>query len=367
MELVLTQEQIELRETLRAFLKSTASSDRIRKSIDSSDGFDRDLWSRLTGEMGISSIGISEELGGFGGGHIDRSVVATELGRFVVPSPYLSSAVLAVDVLRSLGGSTSLLEELVAGERIAAVASDEEGAGGKIAPGLATEAVEADGGWRITGTKTHVVWGTAADVLLVYSSGRDGESWYAIDAAAHGVHVSPLRSLDPTRRLARITFANTPAQKLEGDAATAQADAWSTARIALAAEQLGGWERSLEEAVAYAKLRVQFGREIGSYQAVKHSIADIYIGFEQAASVVRFAAWTADEDRASLPAASGLASVFVGRNYADATMAALRVFGGMGYTWEHDAHLYYKHARGSALLLQGSEGPRIELARAVGI
>jgi alkylation response protein AidB-like acyl-CoA dehydrogenase len=217
-----------------------------------------------------------------------------------------------------------------------------------------------------------VLAGDVADLLLVYAATPTGPGWFAVDAPLDdppaGLERTTLTGLDPTRRLARLRFARVPARPLASADPVASVDLVADlASVALAAEQLGGLERAMELTVDYAKARVQFGRPIGSYQAVKHGCADMYVAWEHAVSVVRYAAWAADHDRAALPVAAALASVYLGPAYFEVATAMVQYHGGIGYTWEHDAHLFYKRAKTSQLLFGTPSHQRERLAGSLGL
>jgi alkylation response protein AidB-like acyl-CoA dehydrogenase len=369
MKLVLDAEQEDLRATVRRLLADRSSSATVREVMASERGDDPGLWKSLA-DLGALALVIPEELGGAGAGHVERAVVLEELGRAVTPTPFLASAVLATDALLALDAGEerdALLGALAAGEKVATVAAA-EGGGAWDRTGGATTATEADGGWTLEGTKRPVLAGAVADVLLVFAATADGPGWFAVDAGAAGLEITPLTSIDPTRRLAAVRFAGTPARLLaSADAAAALDLVVDLAGVALAAEQLGGLQRAMELTVDYAKVRVQFGRQIGSYQAVKHGLADIYSDWEHAVSVVRYAAWAADEDRAELPVASALAQSYLGPAHFRAATGMVQYHGGIGYTWEHDAHLYYKRAKSSQLLFGPTSVHRRRLADRIGV
>jgi acyl-CoA dehydrogenase len=369
MKLVLDAEQEDLRATVRKLLADRSAPAAVREVMASERGDDPGLWKSLA-DLGMLGLVVPEELGGAGAGHVERAVVSEELGRALAPTPFLASAVLATDALLALDDCaerSELLAALAAGEKLATVAVA-EGGGAWDRSGGATAAIERDGGWRLDGTKTPVLAGAVADAVLVYAATQDGPGWFVVDAGASGLRVTPLTGLDPTRRLARLTFTATPARRLPASAAAAVLDAvLDLAAVALAAEQVGGLGRALELTVDYAKVRVQFGRPIGSYQAVKHGLADIYSAWEHAVSVLRYAAWAADHDRAELPLAAALAQTYIGPAYFQAATGMVQYHGGIGYTWEHDAHLYYKRAKSSELLLGPPATHRLRLADRLGV
>lgn len=371
MQLVADREQQELRTAVRKFLTDHCPSERVRAVMDTADGHDRELWRRLATELGLVGLLVPEQHGGSGAGHVERCIVLEELGRALAPVPFLASAVLAVDTLLALDDEparTELLPRLASGDLVGTVAVAE--LGGSDPTATTTTASPVDGGWVLDGYATPVVSGEAADVVLVHARTPEGTGWFLVDSdqgTAAGLSRTGLRTLDPTRRLARLDFESTPARPLAGDAAAALAAVTDRVAVALAAEAVGGMERVLEMTVDYAKVRVQFGRTIGSYQAVKHGCADMYSAAEQATAAVRHAAWTADHDTEQLPLAAATAQVVVLPAYFRAAADTVVLHGGVGYTWEHDAHLYYKRAKTSELLLGSGERQRQRLADRLGI
>ena len=364
MDLVRTAEQQELGDAVRALLDRHATSAATRAAIDTDAGHDPELWRRLGEDIGVLGLTVPEALGGAGAGHVERAVVAEELGRALTPSPFLGSSVLAVDVLTALG-DTDLLPALATGEKIAAVAVAE--GGGVLDPGSGTRARRDGDGWVIDGRKTPVLAGDVADVLLVHATTDDGPAFFRVDATAPGLSRTTLVGLDPTRRLARIDLAGVPAGRLDGDADAALRHAADLAAVVLAAEQVGLMSAAVERTVAYVTDRVQFGRPIGSYQAVKHGCADMYAATEQAVSAARAAAWAADHDPDGLPSAAAVAQVYVGPACFAVAGAMVQYHGGIGYTWEHDAHLFYKRAKSDELLLGPPRSHRARLAELLAI
>ncbi|TDC53483.1 acyl-CoA dehydrogenase [Actinomadura sp. KC345] len=364
MKLVLDAEQEELRATIRKVLTDRSPTAKVREVMDSELGHDPDLW-RTLGDLGALGLVVPEDLGGSGAGHVERAVVMEELGRALAPSPFLASAVLATDVLLTLDeddpARTALLPRLAAGELVGTVAVTEGGAWDLA--GGATTATGHGGAWRLDGVKTPVLAGDSADLVLVYARTTSGPAWFAVEGNAVGLTRTVLTGLDPTRRFAKLGFAGTPARPLAAsDPGAALETVIDLAAVALAAEQVGGMRRAMELTVEYAKARMQFGRAIGSYQAVKHGCADMYGAWEQAVSVLRYAAWTADHDRPGLPMAASLAQTYIGPAFFETATGMVQYHGGIGYTWEHDAHLYYKRAKSSELLLGPPGRHRARLA-----
>lgn len=366
MKLVLDPEQEELRATVRKVLTDRSPTAKVREVMDSVQGYDPDLW-RTLGDLGVLGLVVPADLGGSGAGHTERAVVMEELGRALTPSPFLASAVLATDALLTLDedepARAALLPRLAAGELVGTVAAAEGGGGPWDLAGGTTTATGNNGTWRLDGVKTPVLAGDSADLVLVYARTPGGPGWFAVEGNAVGLTRTVLTGLDPTRRFAELAFAGTPARPLSAPDAGAELETVADlAAVALAAEQVGGMERAMELTVEYAKARMQFGRAIGSYQAVKHGCADMYCAWEQALSVLRFAAWTADHDRPGLPTAASLAQTYIGPAFFETTTAMVHYHGGIGYTWEHDAHLYYKRAKSSELLLGPPGDHRARLA-----
>lgn len=364
--LVLDAEQEALRAAVRALLTDRAGSAAVRAAMESETGVDRDLWTRLGRDLDVLGLVVPEKLGGAGAGHVERSIVAEELGRALAPTPFLGSAVLATDALLALDDEAAqqdLLPRMVTGETIVALAVAEPGA--PWGPGRTT-ATEGPGGWRLEGRKTPVVAGDLADEFLVVATAPDGPAWFRVSGA--DVTRSVLTTLDPTRRLAAITLRGAKAVRLESADPRAALDRVADlAAVALGAEQLGGLAEVLETTTEYAKIRVQFGRAIGSYQAVKHGLADMYSSWEFAVSAVRYAAWAADAAPAELGVAAGVVASFVGPAYFAAARDGVQFHGGIGYTWEHDAHLYYKRAMSTELLFGPPSAARARLADRLGI
>jgi alkylation response protein AidB-like acyl-CoA dehydrogenase len=370
-QLVLDAEHGELRATVRKFLSDHAPLAKVREAMISELGYDANLWRRMADELGILGLTVPEELGGAGAGHIERAIVQEELGRHLTPSPFLASAVLATDLLLALddpAARSDLLPRMTGGELIAAVAIAEDR--GVWASGGATAARGSAEQWLLTGSKAAVIAGDIADVLLVYARAEAGPAWFLVKAAdaPQGLRRTTLTTLDPTRRLARIDFDATPATMLlSGDPVDVVNRVFNLGGVALAAEQLGGLERILQLTVEYAKVRIQFGRPIGSYQAVKHGCADMYCDWELGQSALRYASWSADHAPEELPAAAALALAYLGPAYFRAATGGVQYHGGIGFTWEHDAHLYYKRAKSTELLFGSPSLHRSKLASCLGI
>ena len=368
--LVLTEEQEELRESLRRFLADRSPMSRVRQTIETTEGFDRALWDRMAADLSLQGMAVPDTCGGAGFGQVEMSIVMEELGRALVPSPFLASAVLATNALLALDDADAmreLLPSIAAGRTIATLAVAEDG-GGWDGSKMTTTAVLGDDGWLLYGAKKPVVDGFDADLVLVVADAGGELGFFVLDGDAPGLSRTRLAGLDLTRRLASLEFSRVPARRLVCEDAIGALDhVMDLASVALAAEQLGGLQRCLEMSVDYAKARAQFGRPIGSFQAVKHLCADMHVAMELARSAVRYAAWAADAAPDELPVAAGLARAYCSEAFFKVAADTIQVHGGIGFTWEHDAHLYFKRAKSSELLLGDPSYHRKLLAQRIGI
>ncbi len=333
MEFAFTDEQAMIGETVRGFFGENATSEQTRKAM-AADGFDRALWSAFATELGLAGIALPEEHGGAGLGMVELALVAEAAGAQVAALPLLGHVMLGQALAK--GGSDAQkaewLPRLAAGELIATVSWN--------------QAVSENGG-ALSGELKFLAHGAVADVLLVLS----GDDAFVVDMKGAGVSVTPHVTMDQTRPLATVTLANAPAQKL-ADGKAAVAAALAGGWIALSAEALGGAQAALDRTVAYSKERVQFGRQIGSFQAYKHRLADMMIEIEQARSAVYWAACAVDEASDEATLALHSAKSFCADTYHMCAGNMIQLHGGIGFTWEHDAHLFFKRAR-SILTLMG--------------
>jgi len=332
MEFAFTDEQQMIADTARAFFAEHATSARTRAAM-AADGLDRALWHGFASELGLAGIALPERHGGAGLGMIELALVAEAAGAQVAALPLLGHAMIGQAIAG--GGSedqqAAWLPRLAAGELIAAVvcAPDAQAIGG-----------------RLTGRFALVPHGGVADLLLVL--GRS-DAWL-VDLAAAGVAVSTPVTMDQTRPLATVALDEAPAEPL-ADGAAAIGAAMAAGWICLAAEALGGAQETLDRTVAYARERVQFGRPIGSFQAYKHRLADMMIEIEQARSAVYWAACAVDEQSAEAAIALHAAKSFAADTFFMCAGNMIQLHGGIGFTWEHDAHLFFKRARSIQTLL----------------
>ncbi|SNS42855.1 Acyl-CoA dehydrogenase [Actinomadura meyerae] len=357
MKLVVTEEQRELRDALRRFFADRSPSAEVRRLMETAEGYDPKVWAQMAEQLGLQGLAIAEEHGGAGFGVRELAVVFEEMGRAVMCAPFLST-IIAAAALEAGEGGHDLLPGIADGSTIATLAVAEDGSWD---PGD-VKAVYRDG--AVSGSKDFVLDGHIADVVLVAARDGDGVGLYAVEDVSRLVR-TPAVTLDQTRKLARIEFDAVPARKVGGREALLRA--LDVAAVALAAEQLGGAQRTLDMTVEYVKVRHQFGRPIGSFQAVKHRCADMFVLVESARSAVLNAAAAADESPEELPAAAALAKAYCSDAYFHTAGEAIQLHGGIGFTWEHDAHLYFKRAQGSRQLFGAPDRHRERLAALAGL
>jgi alkylation response protein AidB-like acyl-CoA dehydrogenase len=366
-----TPEQEELRASVRRFLADKSPSESVRRWMESEEGYDVALWQQMAGQLGLQGLAVPAEFGGAGSGPVELGIVLEELGRALVPTPFFSTVALAGQALTASGDADAQarwLPGIADGTLIATLALSEE-RGGSTLGAVTTTATSADEGWRLSGTKMFVVDGASADLVLVVARDDDGPGLFAVEKDAAGLTRTRLDALDPTRRLGRIDLDATPATRVGagGDATAYLQRVLDLAVVALAHEQVGGASACLDSAVEYAKIRVQFNRPIGSFQAIKHKCADLLLEVEAARSAAYSAAWNAAEDPGELPVAAALAGSYCSEAFTHAAKENIQIHGGIGFTWEHDAHLYLKRAKSSELLFGTPVGHRARLADLVGI
>jgi alkylation response protein AidB-like acyl-CoA dehydrogenase len=368
MSLILTGDEESLRDSVRRFVADRTPLSAVRQLIAAGEPYDAGIWKQLSGQLGVAGLAIPEEYGGAGAGHAAMAVALQELGAGLVPSPLLASAVLAAGTLLALddmAAREALLPGIASGEAVATLALTGQAARGA---GAGVRAVGGAGGAaRLSGEVAPVLNGAEASALLIPASGPDGLAVYLVDGAASGLTRVPLTTADPTRALARITLADTPARALAGNAASALSAAADLASLALAAEQCGAMAACLAMTTEYAKLRVAFGQPIGAFQGVKHRLADMETAWELGHAALRAAARSADESPLDFPRDAAAARVLISGPYFTAAADTIELHGGIGFTWEHDAHLYYKNALSGKVLLGGPADQLDRLASALGM
>jgi alkylation response protein AidB-like acyl-CoA dehydrogenase len=371
MNFAFTDEQEELRKTVRAFLENKSPETAVREQMETETGFDPAVWSQMGEQMGLQGLAIPEEFGGSGYTYVELGIVLEEMGRALLCAPYFSTVVLAANTLLHSGDDAAkkeLLPGIASGDTIATLAFTEDNGRWDEAGVTATATKDGDG-YKINGAKMFVLDGHTANLILVAARTDKGVSIFKVDADAAGLERTALATMDQTRKQAKLEFADTPAQLIGTDGA-----GWSVlervldlAAVALAAEQVGGAQKVLEMAVEYAKVRVQFGRPIGSFQAIKHKCADMLLEVESAKSAAYYAGWCASELNDELPSVASLAKAYCSEAYFHAAAENIQIHGGIGFTWEHPAHLYFKRAKSSELLFGDPTYHRELLAQRIGI
>jgi alkylation response protein AidB-like acyl-CoA dehydrogenase len=369
MNFAFSEEQEELRKVVRQFLDARSPEAEVRRLMDTTDGYDPDIWKQMGDQMGLQGLIVPENYGGSGYSYVELTVVLEEMGRALLCAPFFSTVVLAANTLihaASEDAKAKYLPGIASGATIATVAFTEEN--GRWDEAGVTLTAAADG--TLSGTKMFVIDGHTAGLVIVLARKADGGlGLYAVDGGAAGLTRTALSTMDQTRKQARLEFSGVAGEEI-GKSGFGWSD-FSTvldlASVGLAAEQVGGAQKCLDMAVEYAKVRVQFGRPIGSFQAIKHKCADMLLEVESGKSAAYYAAWAAAEDNEELPVVASLAKAYVSDAYFHAAAENIQIHGGIGFTWEHDAHLYFKRAKSSEILLGDATYHRELLAQRIGI
>ena len=363
-----------LRASARDFLAKESSSRIVRTLMESADGYDSTMWQKLAG-LGWTALGIPERYGGVGS-FLDLVVVLEEAGRALLPGPFFSTMGLAVPVMIEAGTEAQkkkVLGDIAEGKARATLALTEP-AGRWDPSGINLTARQKSGGWQLDGVKTFVLDAGIADYVIVAArtrgEGEDGITLFLVEKDAPGLSVRPLETLDQTRRWYELRFHE---MQLGADAVMGAPDRswpqlkraleWSTA--ALCAEMVGGLQKVLETSTEYAKTRHQFGKPIGVYQAVSHKLADMLVLSESGRSATYYAAWAVDADAPDRALASSMAKAYVSDAYRKVAGDGIQVHGGIGFTWEHDMHLYFKRAKSSEVTLGDATYHRELVAQAL--
>ena len=348
MSTTLTSEQSDLRDAVAALLSKRSPEGEVRRLMATETGFDPATWAELAA-MGLLGLAVPGEFGGAGAGTAELSVVSEQMGRALFCGPYLSTAVLVPCLLQELDAAAECAEALpriATGELIATVAFAETGSA-RPPQHPSTAADEGAGGWRLTGEKTYVLDAQSAARFYVQAESGSGSMIFAVDRDAPGLTVTPLTVIDQTRKQGRLTLAQTPA-RLIGAAGAALDAAIDRAVVALIAEQAGGAMQAMRMATDYARTRYQFGRAIGSFQAVKHMCVDMLLEAESALSAARHVAAAFDADEPDRVTDLALSAAYCSDAFVSVAANNIQVHGGIGFTWEHPAHLYLRRARTAA-------------------
>ena len=368
MNFAFTEEQEELRKTVRAFLEAKSSEEAVREQMETDNGFDDAVWAQMGEQMGLQGLAIPEEFGGSGYGYVELGIVLEEMGRSLLCAPFFSTVVLAANALILSGDDAAKqahLPGIAAGATKATVAFTEPN--GRWDESGIEAIADADG--KITGTKSFVLDGNTADLIIVAAKTAAGTSLFAVAGDAAGLTKTALSTMDQTRKQAKLDL-----DGVQGTLIGTDGGGWDIlqgmldlAAVGLAAEQVGGAQMVLDMAVEYAKVRVQFGRPIGSFQAIKHKCADMLLEVESAKSAAYYGMWCAAEMNDELASTASLAKAYCSEAYFHAAAENIQIHGGIGFTWEHPAHLYFKRAKSSELLFGDPTFHREQLAQRIGI
>jgi alkylation response protein AidB-like acyl-CoA dehydrogenase len=371
MNFAFSEEQEELRSSVKRFLQEKSPETEVRRLMETEEGYDPAVWAQMADQLGLQSLTIPEEYGGSGFSYVELIVVLEEMGFALLCAPFFSTVALAANALLTSGDETAkkdLLPGLASGEVIGTLAITEDN-GRWDFDGVALAATESNGGWTLDGHKSFVIDGHVANLIIVAARTQAGLSLFAVSGDASGLTRTSLPTMDQTRKQARLVFDSTPARLIgtDGGATDGLTKTLDLAAVALAAEQVGGAQHCLDSSVDYAKNRIQFGRPIGSFQAIKHKCADMLLEVESAKSAAYYAGWAAAEDSDELPVVASLAKSYCSEAYFHAAAENIQIHGGIGFTWEHDAHLYFKRAKSSELLFGDPAYHRELLAQRIGI
>ncbi|MFU8814612.1 MAG: acyl-CoA dehydrogenase family protein [Pseudomonadales bacterium] len=355
MQFTFTDEQEQFRAVVRRFLAQKSPATEVRRLMATAEGFDDRVWRQLADELALTGLHLPEEYGGAGFGAVELGIAMEEQGRALLCAPYFSSCVLAAGAILEAGSEeqkSALLPDIASGQVRAALALTEPN-GRWDAAGVEAVATESDGVWKIDGIKSFVIDGCTADSLVVAArTDAAAVSFFLVDPQAPGLTRTPLATMDATRKQARIELHGVAAELLgeRGAATRALPRVLDHAAIALANEMVGGAQALLESAVAYANLRVQFGRAIGSFQAIKHKCADMLLEVELAKSAAYAAAQAEAAGDPETPMLASMAKAAAADAYRRAAADTIQIHGGIGFTWENDTHLWFKRAKSSEVL-----------------
>ena len=363
MNFTFSEEQEIIRDSARGFLSEHSGSEQLRAAMESELGYDPSVWQKITQEMGWAAISLPEDYGGLGLGHVELAILQEEMGRRLLCSPFFSTICLGANTILTAGTDSQKADYLpkIAEGALTAALANTEASGRLDASGIEATWARQGNGYVLKGVKRHILHGASADLLIVAareagSTGEKGIGLFLVPKDTAGLDAVRLPTMDQTRPLSEITLNDVvlPGDAALGDPGAAWAPLQKTlqrASIALAAEQVGGAMECLDQTVAYAKERVQFGRPIGSFQAVKHKCADMMVEAEAAKSAAYYAACVADEDSNELSEAASMAKSFCSEAFFHCAGDMIQLHGGIGFTWELDAHLYFKHARSTETFL----------------
>ncbi len=348
MQTMYTEEQEQLREVVSRFLQAKSTAVDVRRLMASSEGYDLAVWQQLCGEVGLAGTHIPEEYGGVGFGPVELGIVSEEMGRHLYCGPFFASSVMAGYAL--LNGATeayksAILPNIASGAQIATLVLDNLNDPGEV--GSALKATEEH---VVSGIASIVVDAHIADLLIVAASTPDGLGLYLVNAGSEGLSITPQEALDPTRKLSRVSFAGVRAERIGWLTEELLNRTWDQICSVLAHEMIGGAQHLFESTLEYTKVRVQFGRPIGSFQALKHRCADLLMELEFAKAAVHHAAFCLAASDGE-PYAASMAKAMASDTCMETARAGVQLRGGIGFTWEEDTHLWYKRAKSSEVFM----------------
>ncbi|MBU97831.1 MAG: acyl-CoA dehydrogenase [Acidimicrobiaceae bacterium] len=343
-----TEDQNRFREIVSRFLNVKSTPADVRRLMSSREGFDPLVWQQLCEEVGLAGTHIPTEYGGFGFGDVELGIICEEMGRYLYCGPFFASSVMAGYAVMS--GATNankskILPDIASGRRIATLVLDNVNNPSDV--GLLLTSTDAN---IISGVAPIVVDGHVADFLIVVASAPDGFGLYLVDTEAQGLTITLQESLDPTRKISKVSFSKVRAMRIGGLTETQLSHVWDKISSALSHEMIGGAQHLFESTVEYTKVRVQFGRQIGSFQALKHRCADLLMELEFAKAVTHHASFCLAADDGERYAPS-MAKAMASDTYMEAARAGVQLRGGIGFTWEDDTHLWYKRAKSSEVFM----------------
>lgn len=360
MQFTFTDEQTEFRSILRRYFADKSPTAEVRRLMETGTGWERENWRKLNQELGLTAVHIPEAYGGQGFGFVELGIVLEEMGRALLCAPYFATAALAATAILNAGSEAEkrrLLPSIASGDSVATLAFTEANGRWESA-GTALTATPSGGKYRLDGAKSFVLDGHAADLVIVLArapgtTGETGLSLFTVAGDAPGLERQLLQTIDQTRKVARLRFQSVEAELLgeAGQAAEPMAKTLTQAAVCLANEMVGGAERLREDALDYAMMRMQFGRPIASFQAIKHKAADMLAEVELAKAAAYYAAAAAAEDDPDLAAIAALAKASASDAYMQTAIHAVQIHGGIGFTWDNDTQLWFKRAKSSEVFL----------------
>ena len=372
MALIKTAEQEALRDVMRSFLDKHSDETKVRQESESTLGYDPDVWRRLAEQIGVQALAIPEEFDGAGYGFDELSIVMEETGRALFTGPVLATVVLAANAILLSGDNEACkryLPEIASGALIATVAINEKKAAWVLEDITTTATSKGDGNWVLNGSKPHVLEATGADLIVVAATTDAGVSLFLVESEATGLQIKDLDTMDRTRRYGAVAFADTPAVLLgeDGGGWPVIDKVFDLGLAALASEQVGAAAKVLDSTVEYLCVREQFGRPIGSFQAIKHRCADMLVELESARSAAAYASMVVAAGSDDVQTATSIAKAYCSQAFYHIAAESIQMHGGIGFTWEHPAHLYFKRAKTSEQMLGSPSYHRERIAELIGM